>query len=340
MNSLNSEWMLRSLAIGAVASACVWLCPVSWRGRIRRAVPVAAFLALVLLTVSLGGWLPEIKVVPATLPKLAATAIPLPSWMPTLWTVGAGLCLLRLGLGFYAIWNLLRHTRPVPGQEWRELLAECQATLGLRGHLRLRLAGSKFVPSATGLLRRTVLLPDEALEWTTEQRRLVLLHELGHFRRGDLWTHALGRVTCALHWFNPFVWLLQRQLAVEREFACDELVLARGAEPKDYATVLWQMATNTRHRPTAAAAFLAMASPRMGKLELRVRRILAPARKAGRFLRLTDAALCAVLAAILFGAACAAYKPAMTPQGLSEQDTPWTADEIQARAAADPWPGN
>ena len=336
MNRLNSEWMLRSLAIGAVASACVWLCPASWRGRIRRAVPVAALLALVLLTVSLAGLFPEIKVVPATLPKIGATADwPLPSWMPTLWTIGASLCLVRLALGFYAIWKLLRQTRPVPGREWRELLAECQKTLGLRGRLRLRLAGPKFVPSATGLLRRTVLLPDEALEWTTEQRRLVLLHELGHFRRGDLWTHALGRLTCALHWFNPFVWLLQRQLAVEREFACDELVLSRGAAPKDYATVLWQMATNTRHRPTAAAAFLAMASPRMGKLELRVRRILEPARKAGRFLRLTDGALCAALAAILFGAA---YKPARAVPKLP--GPVWTPEEIQARVAADPWPGN
>src|SRR5205823_6113940 len=145
----------------------------------------------------------------------------------------------------------------------------------------------------------TVLLPDEALEWTHAQRRLVLLHELGHFRRGDLWAHALGQIACAVHWFNPFVWMLQRHLAIEREFACDALVVSRGAAPADYATLLWKMGVAAQgpliagHKPrVAAAACLAMAAPGRGKLEQRVRRILAPVREAGRWLRAADSALC------------------------------------------------
>lgn len=343
--AFSSEWIFRSLVIGAVALGCVWLCPAAWRGRVRRAVPVAAFLALVVLAINLLGPLPASTLVPAPLAGVTAGANwQLAEWLPMMWIAGAALCLLRLAAGFYAIWNLLRQTRPVPGVEWRELLAECQETLGLRGRLRLRLAGPDFIPSATGLLRRTVLLPDEALAWSQEQRRLVLLHELSHFRRGNLWMHALGRITCALHWFNPFVWLLQRQLAVEREFACDELVLERGAAPRDYATVLWQMATSTRRRPTSAAAYLAMASPRMGKLEQRVRRILAPAKKAGRILRLTDGCMCTALAALLV---CTAWKPVQAkpasstnlaeltgPTQAAAPANPWTRREVQTRLSA------
>jgi beta-lactamase regulating signal transducer with metallopeptidase domain len=223
----------------------------------------------------------------------------------------------------------------VSGCAWQALLGECQRALGLRGNIRLLIAGPDFVPSATGLFRRTVLLPDEALNWTREQRRLVLLHELGHFRRGDLWTQVLGQIACALHWFNPFAWMLHRRLALEREFACDALVVSRGAPPADYATLLWKMGVASRGPRLAAAAFLAMAAPGQGKLEQRVRRILAPVRRAGLWLRLADSAFCGVSALLLIG--CASLKPVVVRSFLGAG--PWTVQEIEARLAADPFPG-
>jgi GWxTD domain-containing protein len=35
-------------------------------------------------------------------------------------------------------------------------------------------------------------------------------------------------------WFHPLLWWIERQAAADRERACDELVLARGAEPNHY----------------------------------------------------------------------------------------------------------
>jgi beta-lactamase regulating signal transducer with metallopeptidase domain len=328
---LQTGWFLQSLAVGALGAACVALCPPAWRGRVRQWVPVAAFIALVLLVAS-PLWPDAVR------PKIDASealanvvAADLWKWVPWVWATGCVLFLLRVAAGTWTVWRIVRSTQPVPGRAWKQVLADCQRTLGLRGRVRLRLAGPGFVPSAAGLLRRTVLLPDEALHWTSEQRRLVLLHELGHFRRGDLWTHALGRVVCALHWFNPFAWLLHRQLAVEREFACDALVLERGAPPDDYATLLFEMATASRRRPAMQAAFLTMASRRTGKLEARVRRILAPGRRAGRWLRLADGVLCTALAVALV--ALVACKPVRHVLRASD----WTPAEIGLRENAQPF---
>lgn len=329
-----SGWLLHSFVVGALACAAVWLCPRGWRSRVRQAVPVVAFAALLLLAIGLVRPLPRVEVqAPAALAKWSETA-PDALWLTWLWFAGFAVCGARLLVESVAVRRLLKNTQPLPGRVWQQLLAECQRTLGLRGSVRLRMAGPGFVPSAAGLLQRTVLLPDEARNWTHEQRRLVLLHELGHFRRGDLWAHTLGRLACAVHWFNPFAWLLQSQLAVEREFACDELVVSRGAAPDDYATLLFEMATASRHRPSVAAAFLTMASPRTGKLEARVRRILAPVRRVGKFARLFDATACTVAAFVLL--ACVACKPIAR---LMPQAGVWTANEIQTRLAADPFPG-
>ncbi len=321
-------WFLQSLAVGALATACVVLCPQAIRSRVRQAVPIAAFAALILLAVGLFGALPQKAITaPEMLTEMSTANI---EWLGGVWLAGCVLFMLRLAAGTWTVWSILRSTQPIPGRAWLQMLEDCKRTLGLRGKVRLRLAGPGFVPSAAGLLRRTVLLPDEAVHWTHDQRRLVLLHELGHFRRGDLWAHALGRLACAVHWFNPFVWMLQRHIAVEREFACDELVVSRGAAPDDYATLLFEMATAARQRPMAGAAFLTMASPRTGKLEARVRRILEPARNAGRFLRFADRALCTLLAAFLL--VCAACKP--MKRALNLPDSEWTPTEIQARFAA------
>ena len=330
------DWLLRSFVTGAVAVAVAQLCPRSWRGRFRLVVPVAAFMALLLLAFWLVGPLPRWEI--AAPAAIASAQVPGISgnWAIGLWIAGVIVCIARQVFGARSLRCLIRATRPVPGREWRALLAECQKALGLRGVVRLRLAGPEFIPSATGIFQRVVLLPDEALEWTDEQRRLVLLHELGHFQRGDLWTDALGRLVCALHWFNPFAWLLQRQLAIEREYACDALVVEQGARPRDYAMLLWEMASASRRRPASASAFLAMASPRMGKLEQRVHRILDSGRKAGRLLRLADGGLCLALAAALI--ACTACKP--VARILSGKQSLWSAAEIQTRLAADPFPGN
>ena len=338
------DWLLRSIIVAGAATGCVLLCPAGWRVRVRQVVPVVAFAVLIALGAGLVRPLPALEVkAPAILSAWAAAAS---EWIAPglvrMFAIVAALLLARIAAGAFAVAKLVRLSKPLRSRPWRKLLGECQRTLGLRGRVRLMLAGPGFVPSATGLFRRTVLLPDEAADWTHAQRRLVLLHELGHFRRGDLWTHALGQIACAVHWFNPFVWMLHRHLAVEREFACDALVVSRGAVPVDYATLLWKMGVAAqrprilgRNPRLASAACLAMAAPGGGKLEQRVRRILAPVREAGRLLRVADAALCGGVALLLV--ACASFKPVLVRAVLGTG--PWSAAEIGARLSADPFPG-
>ena len=330
------DLIFRSITVAGAATACVRLCPAGWRVRVRQVVPVVAFAVLIVLGAGLVHPLPSVEMhAPVALARWAAAAS---EWtapaLPHIFTLVAAMLLARNAAGAITVARLVRKSRPLHSRPWRKLLAECQHALGLRGDVRLMLASPSFVPSATGLFRRTVLLPDEALEWTHAQRRLVLLHELGHFRRGDLWTHTLGQIACSVHWFNPFVWMLHRHLAVEREFACDALVLSRGAAPEHYAMLLWKMGVAAQGPRLASAAYLAMSAPGRGKLEQRVRRILSPAREAGRLLRLADSALCGGVALMLV--ACASLKPVIVRTFLGTD--PWTAQEIAARLSADPFP--
>lgn len=77
-------------------------------------------------------------------------------------------------------------------------------------------------PALTGLLRPRILLPEGVEE---ERRAFALAHEAMHARRRDLWRKALLLWVCALHWFNPLVWLLRRAAERDMEIACDAALL-------------------------------------------------------------------------------------------------------------------
>ena len=102
------------------------------------------------------------------------------------------------------------------------------------------------MPMAAGLLHPAVLLPEDAEAWPGEQRRAVLTHELGHVKRHDCLTQALAHAACALYWFHPLAWVAAWRLRVERERACDDLVLRAGASGPDYADQLLQLAREAR----------------------------------------------------------------------------------------------
>ena len=110
-----------------------------------------------------------------------------------------------------------------------------------------------------------LLVPAEAEAWPDERRRLVLLHELAHVRRWDWLTQLVAHVACAMYWFNPLVWLAARQMRIERERACDDLVLASGAKASDYAQELLALAAGLSDSRLSDAGGRADGAPRRAR---------------------------------------------------------------------------
>lgn len=115
-----------------------------------------------------------------------------------------------------------------------------------------------------GLQRPTILLPAEASQWDGADRRAVLLHELSHLRRRDLWANALAAMATAAWWFHPLVWFLGHRGWMEQESACDNLVLMAGQPAPRYAELLMEMAAK-------AGPGMALECSMTGKGELKQR---------------------------------------------------------------------
>jgi HEAT repeat protein/beta-lactamase regulating signal transducer with metallopeptidase domain len=219
---------------------------------------------------------------PLPAPRAAAQTAPVPATAPVdwaarlalLWLAGALLVALPLAVGSTRVLLSSRRSASLDSAAWSALLHEVAGRLGLSRPVRLLRGGPGAMPMALGVFRAAVLLPEDCDEWSDERRRAVLTHELAHVQRLDCLTQALAHVACALYWFHPLAWLAARRLRVERERACDDLVLRVGASGPDYAEELLQLARSLRASPSAALAGVAMARP--SQLEGRLLAILDP----------------------------------------------------------------
>ncbi len=80
----------------------------------------------------------------------------------------------------------------------------------------------------------------------TENKDIVLTHEYAHIQH----KHAIDLMICelftALFWFNPFMWLLRRELKLIHEYQADEAVLNKGIDAKTYQLLVLKKAVGER----------------------------------------------------------------------------------------------
>ncbi len=183
-----------------------------------------------------------------------------------LWIAGALLGALWMLVGQGQLRRLSRKLTLLNTPDWDALLQECCEKLRLRQPPVLLQSRDELMPLTWGWWRPRVILPAEAANWPWEKRRIVLLHELAHVKRRDCLTQFVARATCALFWVNPLVWVASRRMCIERERACDDLVLGGGCKPSAYAGQLLEIARSFRRVPFAAGIAMARSAQIQGRI--------------------------------------------------------------------------
>ena len=139
--------------------------------------------------------------------------------------------------------------------------------------VRLCVSDRLRVPTAIGFTKPLVVIPSWTMEeLSSAELNTILLHELAHLRRRDDWTNLVQKILGALLFFHPAVWWIQKKLALEREMACDDMVLASTTSPRAYAECLVSLAEKSFLRRGLALAQAAV--DRLRNVTLRVSQIL------------------------------------------------------------------
>ncbi len=110
-------------------------------------------------------------------------------------------------------------------------------------------------PLIIGFFRPCIILPSTKL--SEVDFRNTIIHELTHYKRLDLFYKWLVQFTICLHWFNPLVYLMGREINRACELSCDEAVISKlnSKEQKSYGdTLLNALAMGNYHQPLASLA--------------------------------------------------------------------------------------
>ena len=77
-------------------------------------------------------------------------------------------------------------------------------------------------PMVLGFFRPVLVLPEG--EYSEKELYFILKHELVHVKRGDVYWKLLFMTVNGVHWFNPLIWIMQKEAAMDMELSCDERV--------------------------------------------------------------------------------------------------------------------
>lgn len=146
---------------------------------------------------------------------------------------------------------------PQPETDWKQLLAD---SIGIAYWLVVALLAARFLVQLTGIIRLGRRCPTQKIDDTTvhllprpegpfsffrwifvypdahtgEELHEILTHERTHARQWHSVDVMIGELACIVCWFNPFAWLMKREIRTNLEYMADEKVLETGHDSRTY----------------------------------------------------------------------------------------------------------
>jgi beta-lactamase regulating signal transducer with metallopeptidase domain len=199
------------------------------------------------------------------------------AYLFVLWLAGVVFGLVRIGVGLREVSRLRRRSQPIEISSLDPILQETLKQFSKNRNVSIRVSDELRVPTAIGFMKPAVLLPAWALkDLSASELNAVLTHELAHLRRWDDWTKLAEKLISAVLFFHPAVWWIQARLGLEREIACDDLVLSTSGDARGYAECLVSVVERSRMRSGFALALAAIS--RVRQTSIRITQILDPNR--------------------------------------------------------------
>lgn len=159
------------------------------------------------------------------------------------WFAGFLLSVARDGIKVCRLAKLFQGNVPVQDARYLELFEACRRRAGVSG-VTLIQNDLLCSPITSGLVRKQVILP--FADYADIELHMIFEHELMHIRNGDLPWRILTLVTSWIHWFNPVIYPLMRDLDCVQEVICDLSIVLDNAyyTKKEYAAFLVKLTDN------------------------------------------------------------------------------------------------
>jgi beta-lactamase regulating signal transducer with metallopeptidase domain len=116
-------------------------------------------------------------------------------------------------------------------------------------NIKIGLSNQIDAPITFGWLNPIVLLPIAICnQLTTKEIETILMHEIAHILRKDYIINIIISLNQTILFFNPFSILLIKEMSLQREIACDLMVIKNNPEKVEYMNALLKIAEHVNKR--------------------------------------------------------------------------------------------
>ena len=156
----------------------------------------------------------------------------------TVWAVGSVVSFLLFVHRSRKALRCLKDSMHAPLPKDQEILDMAENRMG-KSHRVVLYRALVMTPLTYGYFRPKILIP-AGKKYSDQELYCALLHELFHFYHRDAWIKLLVQLLCSLLWWNPLMYLFQRDVTQTLELHCDAATYARmtSMEQCDYMTTL------------------------------------------------------------------------------------------------------
>lgn len=141
-----------------------------------------------------------------------------------IWLSAALVLFIRKVYGYFRFVRAVKKdNKAVTAGQAPAILKEAAEEMGVVTHIQLCTNPFILAPMLIGASHPVIILPEAIHE---ADLTYIFRHELTHLRRRDFLYKWLTELAVCLHWFNPVVYWVRRQINLYCEFSCDEAVIS------------------------------------------------------------------------------------------------------------------
>jgi len=217
------------------------------------------------------GLVHDTKNLPTLLQQTESFIIKYAQYITGLYMIGLMLHSFKLLGGLVNIHQIRKQKNLSADYEWSAKTNELVKNLGIVKKVSLYFSEHIQIPLTIGHFKPIVIFPLALINnLDTDQVEAILLHELAHVKRHDYLLNILQCVMDTILCFNPFAWLVSKNIRQEREYCCDDMVVDAEYNNFTYSKALFIIAQQNKQNYA-----LAMASANTNKYPLlnRIKRL-------------------------------------------------------------------
>ena len=173
-----------------------------------------------------------------------------------IWLCGILLFGFTRGMRYYfSLHKMERWSYPADNEEMQELYFRLCRKKHIKNPPRLLVWEGLTSPMLAGIRNPGLYVPEKA--FTLEELEFIFSHELSHYMRHDLWYKMLMLIVTTIYWFNPALYLMQREAEKDIENLCDGKMAAHYTmkDRMKYGELLLKIAASQNHIPYMSVGF-------------------------------------------------------------------------------------